>query len=202
MTDRRQSASEVGYAIAAIAPALPGRTRRQLAALLAHTIAAPLPGTERAQRLGLACELVASGADVSVQAYERLRQQRPREEWPAASTLVEHFGSWAMVLRLAMQLQFRGMQPPVRSSHRELRRAGGTYSRQEVTDAVKYVARIVGYVPGTDEYAEIRRVVRRHARLTGTSIPRLPAVETIGKLFDSYMEAAEIAARELRELGA
>jgi hypothetical protein len=193
---QRPRVSEVAYVIAAIAREFPQATRQQLASMLAHTIAMPENAQLRAQRLGLACELVSMHGPVSVERYEQLRAERDDADWPAASTLIEHFGSWAKVLELALRLETQGHRPPVRSTHRTLSEPRGAYSRQEVIAGLVYAAHVVGYVPGIYEYNEIRRVLRHHARLTGTVIPRLAGQAPIRRLFGSYQGAAAVAARE------
>lgn len=200
MSESDAGVSEVARVLASLAPSLPPATRRQLGALLAHTIAAPTARQLRARRLGLVCELVSGPGKLSVDEYMRLRAKRSEEDWPAASTLVDHFGSWPSVLGLALRLQIEGhASHPIRASHRSLgRQRGGTYSREEVMIAIQRTGDVIGGIPSLSEYLEIRRVLLAHARLTGNAPPRLPGRGVITHLFDSYRDAARATARWAR----
>jgi hypothetical protein len=187
--------SEVAVALASIAPLLPAVTRKHLAALLSHTIAAPKPEEIRGRRLGLVCELVSASEGLGVKDYERIRTARCGEGWPAVSTLIEHFGSWPTVLTLAMRLQFEGHPTPVRSSHRPFSEGSRHYSREEVMDAIDRAADVIGRIPSLSEYTEIRRVLIAHARRTGNVAPRMPERGAIARRFSSYQDAARATAR-------
>jgi len=193
MSEPEAGVSEVARVLASIAAALPAATRQQLSALLSHTIAAPTRSQLRARRLGLVCELVSAPGKLSVEDYTRLRTQRAAEDWPAASTLIEHFG----VLGLALRLQIEGHgSHPIRSSHRSLGTPrGGAYSREEVMIAIQRAGDVVGGIPSLSEYLEIRRLLVAHARVTGNQRPRLPDKSVITRLFDSYRDAARATAR-------
>jgi hypothetical protein len=197
MSEPEAGVSEVARVLASIAAALPAATRQQLSALLSHSIAAPTHSQIRARRLGLVCELVSAPGKLSVEDYTRLRAQRAAEDWPAASTLIEHFGSWPTVLGLALRLQIEGHgSHPIRSSHRSLGTPrGGAYSREEVMIAIQRAGGVVGGIPSLSEYLEIRRVLAAHALLTGNQRPRLPDKHVITRLFDSYRDAARATAR-------
>jgi len=197
--DEAVGVSEVARAFASIAGALPAATRHQLGALLSHTIAAPTGQQIRARRLGLVCELVSAPGRLGIEDYSRLRAERADEDWPAASTLIEHFGSWPTVLGLALRLQIEGHQSyPIRASHRYLGQRGAAYSREEVMLAIQRAADVIGRVPSLSEYIEIRRVLVAHARVTGNERPRLPDKGVITRLFDSYQDAARATARWAR----
>lgn len=199
MTEVAAGVSEVARALASISGALPTPTRNQLAAMLAHTIAAPQPGEIRGRRLGLICEMVAAPGKIGVAEYERLRSRRADEEWPAASTLIEHFGSWPTVVSLALRLQHEPQRSQaVRSSHRPLRYENqGDYTRDEVLAAIRLAIDMIGRVPALGEYLEVRRVLRDHARRTGSELPRMPVRRTIVNRFASYEDAARAAQRTL-----
>lgn len=179
MTKVDAGVSEVARALASISGALPAPTRKQLAAMLAHTIAAPQPGEIRGRRLGLICEMVAAPGKIGVAEYERLRGERTDEGWPAASTLIEHFGSWPTVLSLALRLQNEPQRSQaVRASHRPLRDENQSdYTREEVLAAIRRAIDVIGRTPTFGEYLEIRRVLRDHARRTGSELPRMYEAE-------------------------
>lgn len=200
MNEPEVGISEVARVLAAIASSLPAGTRQQLAALLAHGIAAPTAQQLRARRLGLVCELVSGPGKLGVNDYMDLRAQRGGEDWPAALTLIEHFGSWPVVLGLALRLQVEGhASHPVRASHRYMGcQRGGAYSREEVMIAIERAGEVIGGIPSLSEYLEIRRVLVAHARVTGNPLPRLPGKGVIVRLFDSYRDAARAAARWAR----
>lgn len=197
MTAGGAGVSDVAQVIGAIAKALPAATRKQLAAMLAHGIAAPSPPEIRGRRLGLVCELVGRGGDgLGIADYGDLRSERASEDWPAASTLIEHFGSWPAVLELAIRLQFEGHRPPVRASHREGLEGSRPYSREEAMNAIEKAGVVVGRRPALAEYVEVRRVLRNHARRTGNVPPRMPDQAVIVRLFGSYREALRSAERK------
>lgn len=196
MTAGGVGVSEVAQAIGAIAKVLPAATRKQLAAMLAHDIAAPSAPEIRGRRLGLVCELVGEAGDsLGIHDYGALRAQRPDEDWPAASTLIEHFGSWPAVLELAIRLQFEGHRPPVRASHRECLETPRPYSREEAMNAIEKAGVVTGRSPALAEYVEVRRVLRNHARRTGNAPPRMPDQAVIARLFGSYREALRAVIR-------
>lgn len=198
MTDPPPGVTDVARAVASICSALPAVTRTHLSAMLAHTVAAPQPAEIRARRLGLICELVVAPGHIGVARYEQLRAARANENWPAASTLIEHFGSWPTVLSLALRLQTQPQRSQaVRSSHRPMRDENrGDYTRDEVTAALRRAADVIGRVPSLGEYLEIRRVLRAHARRTGSDLPRMPVRKTIVHRFASYEDAARAATRD------
>ena len=126
--DQDVGVSDVARALSSIAPALSAVTRRHLSALLAHTIASPTAAEIRGRRLGLVCEMVSEPGALGVQRYEALRSARTGEGWPAASTLIAHFGSWQAVLTVAMRLQQYGQSMhPIRGSHRALHNSARNY---------------------------------------------------------------------------
>lgn len=195
--DQDAGVSDVARALSSIAPALSAVTRRHLSALLAHTIASPTAAEIRGRRLGLVCEMVSEPGALGVQRYEALRSARTGEGWPAASTLIAHFGSWQAVLTVAMRLQQYGQSlHPIRGSHRALHNSARNYSRAEVVCAINQAADVIGRIPSLAEYVEIRRVLLAHARRTGGESPRLPERHTICRQFASYQDAARAAARQ------
>jgi hypothetical protein len=198
MTDTDTAVSDVARAFAAISRALPPATRTQLTAMLAHTVAAPTPAEIRGRRLGLICEMVTAPGHIGVHEYERRRSERAAENWPASSTLIEHFGSWPTVLSLALRLQHEPQRSQaVRSSHRPLRDENlGDYTREDVTAAIRRAADVIGRVPSLGEYLETRRVLLAHARRTGSDLPLMPVRKTITRRFASYDDAARAATRE------
>jgi hypothetical protein len=198
VSDANAGVTDVARAISSICHALPPVTRTHLHALLAHTVAAPQPAETRARRLGLICELVTRPGRIGVPQYERLRSERVAEGWPAASTLIEHFGSWPTVLSLALRLQSETQRrAAVLASHRPHRDENlGDYNRAEVIAAIHLASETIGRIPSHAEYLEIRRVLREHARGTGSHMPRVPGTRTIKRLFADYDDAVRAASRD------
>lgn len=204
-SDAPEVASVVGEAcqlLAAIATELPERSRVELTRLLGHSVVMPTTQELREMRLGLLVELVASSGELpTTETYDHLRTYRNIEgaAWPGSTGLAAHYGTWASVLRAATDVAFAQTPGRIRAITPRpwpLR----TYTRAEITEALKRCSRKVGQTIGQWEYVELRRVERQLAARTGAEDPRLPALQVIHKHFGSWEAAASNSRFEGPEL--
>lgn len=195
------NASEAAQLIAEIVPSLPTDTAYNLKRLLALDIALPSRALVREARLGLLVELVALRTQPGLPSepeYEALRLERiPLGEiWPTSRTLREHYGHWLKAVRAAINhvrgYNEAGGRIKVPASHAHGGRHG-SYSRQEVLDALWLVHQAIGDWSTEWEYELFVRAYRKAAKEAGNPQPRIPGMKQIRTHFGNYARAVQAA---------
>ena len=198
MKNEANPVSEACLVLAEIAPQLPDRTKVELTRLLEHSVAMPSDQELREMRLGLLVELVRDGELPNVETYQEARSERATqgEEWPDASSLIRHFGTWASACRAAADLAFNITRNRARTQSLRLW-PKGFYTRVEIEKSLRRASRKVGQLIGQWEYVELRRVERKLAAIQGRPDPRYPELRTICKCFGSWDHAIASTKRSM-----
>jgi hypothetical protein len=193
-----QGASESAQCLAALVPALPEATARNLRILLSQSIALPSGPELRQARLGLLIELVSETTGVlpATERYDHVREQREAEAgegWPHSTTLIRTYGHWTAAVAAAMALAHRP------SANVKARRAEPhkqpPYTRAEVLEGIARCKDGLGFWPSAWELREYGRLCRHQARLAGAPDPRIPDRQTVLKHFGSWDHALAAARR-------
>jgi|HubBroStandDraft_6_1064221.scaffolds.fasta_scaffold16446_5 hypothetical protein len=186
--------------IRAILPGVQEDTLRELHALIAQSLAIPLPSDLRDQRLGLLMQMVTyTLARIPLgEEYETERAQRAvdGEEWPSRIQLSEAYGSWLDAVAAATEPDRPRRQP--RFSGREARTAAGPpYTRRDALLAIARCKSEIGAWPTQSDYLRWRHIVRHASRLHGLDEPRLPDAKQLRRLYANWACARAAAQRRL-----
>lgn len=197
-----RAAGELAQGLGSILHAFPREAIEDLERLLSNELGAPTAAQLREARLGLLIELISTGDGEipSTRAYNDLRRHRSEtkgEHWPAASSLVESYGSFGAAVRAAMRLHHDGSAARVPHTHRHAR-SYRCYSRNEVVAALKKFRDQHGSWPRSElEYLTWGETVRRARRNGGHPDPRIPTARPIRKLFGNFPRALEVASGQI-----
>ena len=205
-TNQSLAPSPVAAVLAKLTSALPESAAGELERLLANSLGAPKAAELRERRLGLLVELVSQGQGEipTVRRYEQSRQARmtdPRatpydNAWPAASTLINAYGSFLAAVRAAMRLNWDGSAARIPHTHRHAKPISKAYTREEVITALRKFRDDHGSWPRSElEYLTWGETLRRLRREGGHTDPRIPTAKPIRKLFGSFERAVELAIR-------
>lgn len=186
--------------IRAILPGVQEDTLRELHALIAQSLAIPLPSDLRDQRLGLLIQMVTyTLARIPLgEEYETERAQRAvdGEEWPSRIQLSEAYGSWLGAVAAATEPDRPRRQ--LRFSSREARTAAGPpYTRRDALLAIARCKSEIGAWPTQSDYLRWRHIVRHASRLHGLDEPRLPDAKQLRRLYANWSCARATAQRRL-----
>jgi hypothetical protein len=191
------SASELAQGLASIVHAFPPEAIEDLERLISNELGAPTSAELREARLGLLIELISTGDGEiprtrDYDGVRKLRAQTRDEEWPAASTIVESYGSFLAAVKAAMRLHHEGSAARVPHTHRHAR-PYKRYSRNEVVAAIRSFRDQHGSWPRSElEYLTWATTVRRIKRNGGHPDPRLPSAKPIRTLFGGFQRALDI----------
>lgn len=192
------SAGGAAQGLASILHAFPQQAIEDLERLISNDLGAPTPAELREARLGLLIEVVSSGDGEipRTRDYDEVRKHRAQaksEEWPAASTLVESYGSFLAAVKAAMRLHHEGSAARVPHTHRHAR-SYKRYSRDEVIAALRSFRDQHGSWPRSRlEYLTWAATVRRIKRNGGHPDPRLPSAKPVRALFGGFQRALAVA---------
>jgi hypothetical protein len=192
------SASELAQGIASIVHAFPQEAIEDLERLISNDLGAPTSAELREARLGLLIELISTGDGEipRTRDYDGVRKHRAQtngEDWPAASTLVESYGSFVAAVKAAMRLHHDGSAARVPHTHRH-GRSYQHYRRDEVIAALLSFRDQHGSWPRSElEYLTWATTVRRTKRNGGHPDPRLPSAKPIRTLFGGFQRALRVA---------
>lgn len=164
--------------------------------MASYAITAPSPARWREANLGLLVDLLRSSATPpSQERYEDARERHGKQNWPAAATLGDTFGSWARATQAALSLardQTKGIYP---LGTKPLPRTGHT--RHEAIRAIQKCSRFDGgQWPDQWTYETGAKVACEQARIARADDPRLPGLPRIRKLFGDYATALAAARRD------
>jgi hypothetical protein len=192
------SATELAQGFASILHAFPQEAIEDLERLISNDLGAPTSAGLREARLGLLIELISTGDGEipRTRDYDGARKHRAQtkgEEWPAASTLVESYGSFLAAVKAAMRLHHDGSVARVPHTHRHAR-PYKRYSRDEVVAALRSFRDQHGSWPRSElEYLTGAATVRQARRNGGHPDPRLPSAKPIRTLFGGFPRALDVA---------
>jgi hypothetical protein len=190
-------ASDLAQGLASILHAFPQQAIEDLERLISNDMGAPTPAELREARLGLLIEVVSSGEGEipRTRDYDGVRKHRAQtrgEDWPAASTLVESYGSFLAAVKAAMRLHHDGSAARVPHTHRHAR-PYKRYSRDEVVVAIRSFRDQHGTWPRSElEYLTWATTVRQARRNGGHRDPRLPSAKPIRTLFGGFQRALDV----------
>ncbi|HXB66421.1 MAG TPA: hypothetical protein VNV42_16270 [Solirubrobacteraceae bacterium] len=192
---------ETATVIRRILPNLQENTLRELRALIAQSLAIPLPSELQDQPLGLLIQMVAcTQARIPLaEEYETERVQRAvdGEEWPSRLQLDETYGSWLGAVSAAAKPggPRRCAQSPSRDEA-----CPAADSRCTRRDALLAIARCkseIGSWPTQSDYLRWRGIVRHASGLQGLNEPRLPDARQLRRLYGSWPRARAEAQRRV-----
>jgi hypothetical protein len=202
--DRETEAAQV---LLELAFGLPFEAQVDLARLLEHSLAEPLPGLDRSKSLGLFMRMVrAEGAIPTPDEYdlEHAGAVLGGEDWPDRRSLCRRFGSWMGVVRVVTRLLAHAGDKRVPRSfkHGSDRPPRGTYSNPEVTDkAIIACWQWLGDWPTEWEYFTWAAAQRAAARAAGKPLPLYPTRKPLRTARGDFATATAFAYDRATQLG-